>query len=71
MGRRDIAELLVEHGARLDIFAAAMLGEVGSFGRCSMRIRRCATRSARTGSPCARAEKGGERATEVLGLLGG
>ena len=28
MGRRDIAELLLERGARLDIFAAAMLGEV-------------------------------------------
>jgi hypothetical protein len=27
MGRRDIALILVEHGARLDIFAAAMLGE--------------------------------------------
>ena len=28
MGRRDIAELLLAHGARLDIFAAAMLDEV-------------------------------------------
>ena len=28
MGRRDIAELLLERGARLDLFAAAMLGEV-------------------------------------------
>jgi hypothetical protein len=28
MGRRDIAELLLAHGARLDIFVAAMLGEV-------------------------------------------
>ena len=28
MGRRDIAELLLAHGARLDVFAAAMLGEV-------------------------------------------
>jgi len=28
MGRRDIAEFLLEHGARLDIFAAAMLGKV-------------------------------------------
>jgi hypothetical protein len=26
MGRRDIAELLLERGARLDLFAAAMLG---------------------------------------------
>jgi hypothetical protein len=28
MGRRDIAELLLAHGARLDIFAAAMLGKL-------------------------------------------
>ena len=28
MGRRDIAEFLLEHGARLDIFAAAMLGKL-------------------------------------------
>jgi len=28
MHRRDIAELLLEHGARLDVFAAAMLGEL-------------------------------------------
>lgn len=28
MHRRDMAELLLEHGARLDVFAAAMLGDV-------------------------------------------
>jgi ankyrin repeat protein len=28
MHRRDIAELLLEHGARLDVFAAAMLGDL-------------------------------------------
>ena len=27
MGRRDIALFLIEHGARLDLFAAAMLGD--------------------------------------------
>jgi hypothetical protein len=27
MGRRDIALQLIEHGARLDLFAAAMLGD--------------------------------------------
>jgi hypothetical protein len=27
MGRRDIAEFLLENGARIDLFAAAMLGE--------------------------------------------
>ncbi len=28
MGRRDIAEFLLEHNARMDIFAAAMLGDL-------------------------------------------
>lgn len=28
MGRKDIADFLLEHGARLDIFAAAMLGNL-------------------------------------------
>ena len=28
VGRRDIALLLLEHGARMDIFAAAMLGHL-------------------------------------------
>lgn len=28
MGRRDIAEYLLDHGARVDIFAAAMLGQL-------------------------------------------
>jgi hypothetical protein len=28
MGRRDIAAFLLEHGARLDLFAAAMLGQL-------------------------------------------
>jgi hypothetical protein len=28
MGRRDIAEFLLDHGARIDIFAAAMLGQL-------------------------------------------
>jgi hypothetical protein len=28
MGRRDIAEFLLAHGARIDLFAAAMLGQL-------------------------------------------
>jgi hypothetical protein len=28
MGRRDIAELLITYGARIDVFAAAMLGRL-------------------------------------------
>jgi hypothetical protein len=30
MGRRDIAELLLEHGARPDLFTAAMMGDLAS-----------------------------------------
>ena len=29
MGRRDIALFLIAEGARMDVFAAAMLGELG------------------------------------------
>jgi hypothetical protein len=28
MGRKDIANFLLEHGARLDLYAAAMLGKL-------------------------------------------
>lgn len=30
MGRRDIARYLLDHGARFDLFAAAMLGQLGA-----------------------------------------
>lgn len=70
MGRRDIAELLVAHGARMDVFAAAMLGDVdvvkailaahpearGSLGPHGIPLR-------------AHAEAGGEQARAVLELL--
>ena len=70
VGRRDIAELLLAHGARLDVFAAAMLGNVdvvrvvlaahpealGSLGPHGIPLR-------------AHAEAGGEQACSVLELL--
>ena len=70
MGRRDIAELLLAHGARLDVFAAAMLGEtevvravvaaqpevVNSLGPHGIPLR-------------AHAQAGGERARSVLELF--
>jgi hypothetical protein len=70
MGRRDIAELLLERGARLDVFAAAMLGEVGVVraileAHPSMRDAR-----GPHGIPLrAHAEQGGEAAQAVLDLL--
>jgi hypothetical protein len=70
MGRRDIAELLLASGARLDVFAAAMLGDVEI------------VRSALAAHPDARDTKGphgiplrehavagGEQAQAVLELL--
>ena len=70
MGRRDIALFLLERGARLDLFAAAMLGEVEI------------VRAALTAQPSQRdalgphgiplvehARVGGEDAREVLELL--
>jgi len=71
VGRRDIAEFLLEHGARKDIFAAAMLGEVEIVR--AMLEAQPELRDARGphGIPLrAHAEAGGEEAREVLELLG-
>jgi Ankyrin repeat len=70
MGRRDIAELLLEHGARMDIFAAAMLGEVEIVH--SIISAHPAMRNAKgphTITLRAHAEAGGEQARAVLELL--
>ena len=70
MGRRDIAELLLKHGARLDVFAAAMLGELELVRavlaahpevRNSLGPHRIPLR--------AHAEAGGKQARPVLELL--
>jgi hypothetical protein len=70
VGRRDIAEVLLEHGARMDIFAAAMLGETGIVR--AMLDAQPSLREARGphGIPLlAHAEAGGEQARAVLDLL--
>jgi hypothetical protein len=70
VGRRDIAEHLLEHGARMDVFAAAMLGEVGIVR--AMLEAQPELREARGphGIPLlAHAEAGGEQAGKVLDLL--
>ena len=72
MGRRDIAELLLDRGARLDVFAAAMLGEVEIVRAVLTAFP--AMRDARGphGIPLVEhARKGGEQAREVLQLLEG
>jgi len=70
MGRRDIAELLLERGARIDIFAAAMLGQV-EIVHAILEVFP-AMRDARGphGIPLVEhARKGGAQATEVVELL--
>jgi hypothetical protein len=71
MGRRDIAELMLAHGARLDLFAAAMLGEVEIVR--AILAAQPELRDARGphGIPLrVHAEAGGEQAQAVLELLG-
>src|SRR4051795_11513464 len=70
MGRRDIAELLLSRGARLDLFAAAMLGETAVVravltGHPEMRD----AKGPHTIPLRAHAEAGGEQARAVLELL--
>jgi hypothetical protein len=70
VGRQDIAEYLLEHGARMDVFAAAMLGETEVVR--AMLEAQPGLRDARGphGIPLlAHAEAGGEQAREVLDLL--
>ena len=72
VGRRDIAEYLLERGARMDVFAAAMLGE-SEIVRAMLEAQP-PLRDARGphGIPLvAHAEAGGDAAREVLELLQG
>jgi hypothetical protein len=70
VGRRDIALFLLDHGARMDIFAAAMLGETEI-----VQAMLASTPGARDavgphGIPLVKhAEAGGEQAAEVFALL--
>jgi hypothetical protein len=70
VGRRDIAELLLAHGARLDVFAAAMLGEV-EVVRAVLDVEPDTLRALGPhGIPLrAHAEAGGEQARAVVELL--
>jgi hypothetical protein len=70
MGRRDIAQLLLEHGARLDIFAAAMLGDVEVVQAILAAHPESRNATGPHGIPLrAHAEAGGEQALPVLALL--
>jgi hypothetical protein len=70
MGRRDIALLLLEHGARLDLFAAAMLGETEIVRAMLDAYPNTRDAFGPHGIPLAEhARAGGEEARAVLGLL--
>jgi hypothetical protein len=70
MGRRDIALFLIDHGAPLDIFAAAMLGETGVVRAMLERFPGLVDARGPHGIPLrVHAEQGGEEARAVLELL--
>jgi hypothetical protein len=70
VGRRDIAEYLLEHGARMDVFAAAMLGEIAIVrAMLEAQPELHNARGPHGISLVAHAEAGGERARDVLALL--
>jgi hypothetical protein len=70
MGRRDIAEILLAHGARIDLFASAMLGEVEAVRAILSAHPEMREAKGPHGIPLrAHAEAGGEQARAVLELL--
>jgi hypothetical protein len=70
MGRRDIAELLLAHAARLDVFAAAMLGEIEVVRAVVAAQPEVRNSLGPHGIPLrAHAEAGGHQARSVLELL--
>jgi hypothetical protein len=70
VGRREIAQFLLERGARMDIFAAAMLGETEVVRAMLAAFPRARDALGPHGIPLIRhAEAGGEPAREVLELL--
>lgn len=70
MARRDIAELLLEHGARLDLFAATMLGKLEIVKAVLTAFPDAINIPGPHGIPLiAHATAGGDEAKEVLKYL--
>jgi hypothetical protein len=70
MGRRDIAEFLLEHNARMDVFAATMLGKLDIVKAAVAAFPNIANVLGPHKIPLiAHAEKGGEQAKAVLEFL--
>jgi hypothetical protein len=71
MGRRDIAHILLRRGARLDLFAAAMLGDLEVVRATLDAHPELADKPGPHGIPLlAHAKAGGEEARDVVELLG-
>jgi hypothetical protein len=70
MGRRDIAEFLLENGARIDLFAAAMLGKLEIVKAVVEDDPEVVDRKGPHGiSLMTHARKGGKAAAEVVKYL--
>jgi len=70
MGRRDIAEFLLEHNARMDIFAATMLGKLDIVKAAVTAYPNIVHVPGPHGIPLiVHAEKGGQLAQDVLEFL--
>jgi len=70
MGRRDIAEYLLEHNARMDIFAATMLGKIDIVKAAVVAFPNIVHVPGPHGIPLiVHAEKGGPAAKAVLEFL--
>src|SRR5262245_60268084 len=70
MGRRDIAEYLLEHNARMDIFAATMLGKLDIVKAAVTSFPSIVHVPGPHGIPLiVHAEKGGPAANDVLEFL--
>jgi hypothetical protein len=70
MGRRDIANFLLENGARLDLFAAAMLGEMDIVRSALTAFPEAIKTPGPHGIPLIEhARAGGDEAREVLEFL--
>ena len=70
MGRKDIANFLLEHGARLDIFAAAMLGRLQIVKAALTAYPEALHTPGPHGIPLiVHAQQGGEEAKAVLEYL--
>jgi len=70
MGRKDIANFLLEHGARLDVFAAAMLGKLDMVKAALDAYPEAIRTPGPHGIPLIKhAEMGGEEAKAVFDFL--